>query len=360
MLSVDNPVELRAGQPIDVARLSAYLRSKIPGLAASDIEILQFPSGHSNLTYMIKSGERELILKREPPGAKAKSAHDMGREFRILSSLYGRYPFAPQPFDYCEDASIIGGKFCVMERLKGVIVRGEYPADGSVTPIQVQTQFSRLIEALAQLHSLDVAAVGLADFGRPQGYRQRQVEGWKKRLDDAKTENMADFSAVTSWLTRHMPTEPEQTAVVHNDFKMDNLVWSTDDIAKLIGVLDWEMSTVGDPLMDLACTLSFWVEKTDPPEFRALRAMPGARPDVLSRREAIRYYGMQTGRRIAATDFYLCFGLFRRAVIEQQKYFRYSRGQTQDPRFSKLDEAVRVLRDMCMKVIEDASKTGKQ
>jgi aminoglycoside phosphotransferase (APT) family kinase protein len=350
LLSIDSPAVILSDQTVNLPRLSSYLQSNIPGLTG-EIELSQFPSGHSNLTYLIKAGSRELVLKCEPPGSKAKSAHDMGREFRILSRLHGPYPYAPEAIHFCEDESVIGGKFCVMQRLTGIIVRGGYPEHGGVTLDQIRAQFTGLIEAQARLHLLDISDAGLAEFGRPQGYRQRQVDGWSKRLSDARTEGMADFREVTSWLVEQLPTYPEEAAVVHNDFKMDNLVWDPADITRLIGVLDWEMATVGDPLIDLACTLSFWAEEDDPVEFRSIRGMPSARPGMLTRRQAIARYTALTRRSVERADFYLCFGFFRRAVIEQQKYFRYLRAETRDSRFSRLDEVVRILRDMAVSVL---------
>ena len=350
LFSIDVPAVVRPDQVLDLARLSSYLRSNIPSLKG-ELELLQFPCGHSNLTYLIKAGRRELVVKREPPGSKAKSAHDMGREFRVLSRLHGPYPYAPAALHFCEDDSIIGGKFCVMERVRGVIVRADYPEEGGVTLEQIRAQFTGLIDALARLHSLDVSEVGLADLGRPRGYRKRQVDGWLKRLSEAKTESMADFDEVTSWLAEQVPAGPEDAAIVHNDFKMDNLVWDPADITRLIAVLDWEMATVGDPLMDLACTLSFWAEEGDPADFRAIRGMPSARPGMLTRRQALARYTTLTKRAVERADFYLCFAFFRRAVIEQQKYFRYLRAETRDPRFSRLDEVVRILRDMSVSVL---------
>ncbi len=347
---IDRPIAVGVDDPIVQTHLSTYLKSVIAGLSG-ELELFKFPSGHSNLTYMVKFGDQELVLKCAPPGKKAKSAHDMGREFHVLSKLHGTYPFAPRALHYCEDEGVLGSSFCVLERLNGVIIRRKDPEDLVGTADHARLQFSGLIAAMAGLHYIDVGAVGLSDFGRPVGYRQRQLNGWRKRLEAAATANMAEFAEVTSWLAANTPAEAEEAVVVHNDFKMDNLVWDPIDITKLIGVLDWEMSTVGDPLMDLACTLSFWVETSDPADFQALRAMPSARSGVFSRREAAARYQELTGRRIDSLDFYLCFGFFRRAVIEQQKYWRYTRGETQDLRFSKLDADVRVLRDMCVRVI---------
>jgi aminoglycoside phosphotransferase (APT) family kinase protein len=241
-----------------------------------------------------------------------------------------------------------------MERRKGVIVRGGYSDYGNITPAQVQNQFVTLIESLANLHKLNLVTVGLNLFGRPEGYRQRQVDGWRRRLEDASTADMAEFTAVSSWLARNIPDRAQSAAVIHNDFKMDNLVWDPADITHLTAVLDWEMATVGDPFMDLACTLSFWIEASDPEEFRSIRGMPTAGWGVLSRREAAALYGRQIGQVCDPLEFYLCFGFFRRAVIEQQKYYRYTHGHTTDNRFANLNQSVRVLRDMCLKVMSGA------
>jgi aminoglycoside phosphotransferase (APT) family kinase protein len=348
MLAVDAPDSVRAEDVIDRSRLFSYLKSHVDGLVG-DGELLQFHAGHSNLTYLVKFANRELVIKRSPPGQKAKSAHDMGREFKVLSRLHGHYPFAPRAFAYCEDASIAGSPFCVMERATGVIIRSQHPA--GITPEQIALQFAHLIDGLADLHSLSVAEVGLADFGRPAGYRQRQAEGWAGRLEAARTDDLVDFAPVTKWLADNMPREPERAAVVHNDFKLDNLVWDSENVAALKAVLDWEMSTVGDPILDLACTMSFWLDPTDPPELRALRAMPTLLPGVLSRSEAIHRYVERAKHPIQSAKFLLCFGYLRRAAIEQQKYVRYRRGETTDQRFSQLNASVKALRDTSLSVI---------
>jgi aminoglycoside phosphotransferase (APT) family kinase protein len=306
---------------------------------------------------MIRSGDREIVLKCEPPGEKVRSAHDMHREFSILSKLYGHYPYVPRPLDYCDDTSIIGTRFCVMERLCGVIIRNRLADNGSVNSEQISQQFLRLLDALAELRSIDIHVAGLESFGRPIGYVERQVRGWQERLEKTRTKDMANFGAVTSWLIENLPVDAHRAAVVHNDFKMDNLVWDQDDLSKLVGVLDWEMSTIGDPLMDLGFTLSFWPENSDPPEFRSLRSLPY--PPMISRAKAINYYMMRTGHSFERPEFYLCFGLFKRAVIEQLKYFRYTRGQAQDSRFAALNEAVRILRDMCLTVITKGVSASK-
>jgi len=343
VVASDAPIAVRADDRFDTGKLAAFLAKAAPELKGT-LEVLQFPAGHSNLTYMVRIGDKELVVKRAPPGIRAKGAHDMGREYRVLSKLAKVFPYAPNGIAYCEDETVIGSPFCVMERLTRTIVRSDYP-DGT-TPEQIGRQFGSLIDGLADLHSVDVEKAGLSDLGKPQGYRQRQLDGWKARLEAARTDDMADFSKVLAWFDAHIPKEPEIPAIIHNDFKMDNLVWDPKDITKLKGVLDWEMSTCGDPLMDLSCTLSFWIQQDDPAEFKALRGMPSARPEVFSRREAIERYAARTGKRLDPAEFYLGFAFFRRAVIEQQKYVRFKRGDTKDPRFAHLNESVRTLRDM--------------
>jgi aminoglycoside phosphotransferase (APT) family kinase protein len=347
-LSVDRPDTVRDEAGIDRPRLAAYLEKAVPGVSGP-MELLQFHAGHSNLTYLARFGDRELVVKRAPLGHRAKSAHDMEREFHVLSRLHGAYRYAPKAFAYCGDTSIAGSPFCVMERTPGIIVRGEYPPH--VSDERIALQFEHLVDGLVELHALDVAAAGLVDFGRPLGYRRRQVEGWGRRLDAARTDDLVDFAPVRAWLAAHMPQTPERATLVHNDFKLDNLVWESNDLTALKAVLDWEMATLGDGALDLACTLSFWPEPGDPPEFLALRAMPTLHAGVPTRREVLDRYARSTAGDVPDLAFLLCFGYFRRAVIEQQKYVRFKRGDSTDPRFAHLDESVRILHGMCLRAM---------
>jgi aminoglycoside phosphotransferase (APT) family kinase protein len=352
MLTVDSPVEIHDA-PLDLARLSAFLIATIPGLHGPP-QLFQFSAGHSNLTYLVAFGDRELVVKCAPPGARIKSANDMGREYHMISKLESAYPYAPRALAYCDDPSVVGNAFCVTERSRGVIVRQSYPE--GVGAEQIGRQFGALIDALADLHALDVAAIGLADFGRPAGYRRRQVEGWAKRLAAARTDDALDFASIEGWLLENLPNDPEIPAVVHNDFKLDNLVWEPADITQLKTVLDWEMSTVGDGAFDLACTLSFWMQADDPAALRAIRAMPSALASVPTRRAAFERYARRTGRTLPSLQYLLAFGFFRRAVIEQQKHFRYRRGDTADPRFANLAGDIGVLRETCLAAL--AGKLG--
>jgi aminoglycoside phosphotransferase (APT) family kinase protein len=340
VLKIDRPYPIESGEIADPDRVAAYLQGAIGGLGCP-LEFFKFQAGNSNLTYLVRAGGRELVLKREPPGAKAKSAHDMRREYRVISAVHDAFSLAPMPLLLCEDPEVIGGNFFVMERVPGVIVRQE--TQGEITDDQARAQFERLISAMADLHRVNVEAGPLAGLGRPEGYRLRQVEGWIKRLADARTPETPVTADIEDWLVGNLPEEPGRAALVHNDFKLDNLVWDPVDPTRLVAVLDWEMATLGDPLMDLGVTLSFWVQVDDPAPFRALRSMPSDRPGVPGRAAAWRRYLECRSERSEALAFYLTFAFYRRAVIEQQKLVRFRSGQTADLRFAELDAAVAVL-----------------
>jgi aminoglycoside phosphotransferase (APT) family kinase protein len=337
----DTPLPLESGPDFDLAPLTRYLRQAAPQLG-DDIRLFRFTGGNSNLTYLVKGAAGDYVLKREPPGAKARGAHDMGREFRMLQGLAGAYPLAPKAVALCEDPAVFGGTFVLMERVEGLIVRTAAAGDGALP-----RQLLGLIDGLAALHDVDIAGAGLQGLGRPEGYRRRQTEGWIQRFRSSATGENPLGDRIAHWLVEHVPTEPQRHSVVHNDFKMDNLVWAAGAPERLIGVLDWEMATLGDPLMDLACTLSFWIEEGDPDDLKALRAMPSAQPGAPGRRAALDRYLGRSKAELRDFRFYRGFGLFRRAVIEQQKFHRFSTGQTDDPRFRNLDGAVRTLLEAC-------------
>ncbi len=342
MEAIDRPTRIRPGEQLASERVEAYLRKAVPGLEGP-MRIEQFPSGHSNLTYLVRFDNRELVLRRPPHGTKAKSAHDMGREYRVLTALRGVYPYCPRPLAYCEDPAVLGAPFYAMERIVGVVIRREFPPGIAFTPARFALLCRRLVEAQEALHAVDYRAAGLADFGRPEGYVRRQVEGWSRRFRAARTPDVPDCEAVMAWLERAQPPDSPQPAVIHNDFKLDNVILDPEDPLRIIGVLDWEMATVGDPLMDLGSSLAYWVEKDDPAELRAIRFMPTDVDGALTRAELLDIYAELSGRRVAGFDFYYVFGLFRLAVIVQQIYYRFFHGQTQDERFRALGSAVGIL-----------------
>ena len=352
---IDSAVPVREGDELDLRRVESFLKENIPG-PTGDLRLDQFPSGYSNLTYLVRSGERELVLRRPPPGKKAKTAHDMLREYRILKALKPVFPYVPTPLAYCDDLSIIGSPFYVMERIKGLILRKDLPEGLQLRAADASRLCENLIGVLCELHGLDYRAVGLEGFGKPQGYVRRQVEGWSNRYRDARTEDAPDYETVMRWLHDHMPADSDQPAVIHNDFKFDNVVLDPQNPLQIIGVLDWEMATIGDPLMDLGGSLGYWVDRDDPQNMHLIRTLPTTAEGMLTRRELVELYLTKTGRRIECFDFYLCFGFFRLAVIAQQIYYRYYHGQARDERFKMLIVAVQVLEEAALRVMEECLK----
>jgi aminoglycoside phosphotransferase (APT) family kinase protein len=347
----DQPSDIRNGEELDSVRVEAFIRDSIPGLSG-EMTIKQFPRGHSNLTYLITMGDREMILRRPPFGTKAKTAHDMNREYRVLSALNPVFSYGPRPIIYTDDTSIMGCPFYLMERISGIILRRDLPSGLELTPQQVRQLFEELVNVQVKLHTIDYHKIGLTDFGKPQGYVERQVLGWSKRYRTARTPDAPDCESIMVWLEEHMPPDSENPAIIHNDFKLDNAVLDKDNPTKIIGVLDWEMATIGDPLMDLGSSLAYWVEPDDPPEILAIRTMPTHLEGALARKQMIDYYAQRSGRVIDDFSFYYCFGLFRLAVIAQQIYYRYYHGQTKDQRFKDLILFVVILEKVARGIIE--------
>ena len=361
-VQLDRPTGVRAGEELDVDRLGRYFQREMPELAdlagtdrpGDEIEVRQFPSGFSNLTYLVSVAGLDLVLRRPPFGANIKSAHDMGREFRILSALASSYRKVPRTLVYCEDADVLGAPFYLMERVEGVVLRPRMAAEAAPDAETMRAVAGSLVDTLAELHAVDFDAAGLADLGRPEGYVRRQVEGWTKRYAAARTDDIEAMEQVAAWLAAQMPSE-SGAALVHNDFKYDNLVLDPRDLSRVVAVLDWEMATLGDPLMDLGTSLGYWVDPDDPPQMRELQLSPTTFPGNLSRLEVAERYSTTTGRPLEHLVFYYVYGLFKIAVIVQQIYARYQRGDTRDPRFASLIEGVR----LCGQVAGQAIARGR-
>jgi aminoglycoside phosphotransferase (APT) family kinase protein len=336
---IDPTRTVRPGEELDVARLAPYLQATL-GLEGP-VTVEQFPSGHSNLTYLVRVGARDLVLRRPPFGSKVKTAHDMGREFHVLRHIAAVYP-APRPLAHCEDPAVLGAPFYLMERITGVIVRLQPPPPLVDDPPLVRRLCESFVDNLARLHALDWRAVGLGDWGKPQGYVERQVTGWTRRYQDARTDDIPEMEWLAAWLAARMPPETG-AALIHNDYKYDNLVLAADDLTRIIGVLDWEMSTVGDPLMDLGTALGYWVEAGDPDELQAVRFGATTLPGSFTRRELAERYAARTGRDVSSLLFYYCFALFKTAGVAQQIYYRFKQGLTHDERFARMIFGVRVL-----------------
>lgn len=329
---LDQPVDPRPGEELDAARLEDYLRGRLSDLAGP-LSVRQFPAGFSNLTYLLQAGGRDLVLRRPPFGANIKGGHDMAREFRILSALHPTYGKVPRPLVYCDDPEVLGAPFYVMERVRGVILRNRTPRGLTVPPETMRRLCLALADTLADLHRLDYAAAGLAGLGKPEGYVARQVAGWTQRYRDAQTDSLPGMETAAAWLAGHQPPEGAP-ALIHNDFRCDNLLLDPDDLTRPLALLDWEMATLGDPLMDLGTTLAYWVEPGEPAAMAEFSLT--ARPGFISRREFAERYAAATGRDLSNLLFYYVCGLFKLGVIIQQIYARYKRGLTRDARFADL------------------------
>jgi len=338
---LDHANAVRAGEELDPGKLEPYLRGHFPG-EAGPLVVKQYPRGHSNLTYLVRLGSREMVLRRPPFGSKVKSAHDMGREFRVLSKLHSAYSPAPEVLFYCQDESVLGAPFYVMQPIPGIILRRDLPAGLEFSPATARRLGESFIDNLARLHGLDYAAIGLADLGRPRGYLERQVSGWIERYHGSRTHELAEVERISAWLKENIPATND-AAVIHNDYKYDNVILDPGDVTRIVGVLDWEMCTIGDPLSDLGTTLAYWVEARDPEELQKMSWGPTTLPGSLTRAELIQHYARTTGRDVSGMVFYLTFARFKIAVILQQIYYRYHQGLTRDARFASMPELIRIL-----------------
>jgi aminoglycoside phosphotransferase (APT) family kinase protein len=344
----DEPRAVRGGEELDIGALGAYLDRELG--AHGTVEVLQFPGGHSNLTYLVRHGDREYVLRRPPFGSKVKSAHDMGREVAVLSKLAPVYDKAPRPLAFCDDEAILGAKFYVMERRRGVILRKEVPRGVTLGEADARRVCELLVDALVELHAIDLDRAGLADFGKPLGYIERQVKGWTERYGGSQTDDIPAVTEVAAWLDAHRPADGA-AALIHNDFKFDNVIFD-DSLTHVTGILDWEMSTVGDPLMDLGTSLGYWVEASDGGPLQMMRFGPTPLPGMMTRDQVAARYAERSGRGLDHVVFFYAFGLFKTAVVAQQIYYRFAKGLTKDPRFAAFIHGVRVLAEQAKGAIE--------
>jgi len=326
---------VREEDRFDVERMHQWLRPFINVDAVP--EVLQFRSGASNLTYLLQYPDRELVLRKPPVGTKAASAHDMKREFLIQSRLQPVYPLVPSMVALCDDQSVMGSDFYVMERVVGDIFRRDVPEGVKLSDVSVMAD--SLISGLVQLHAVDASI--LAELNKGPGYVQRQVEGWSKRYRNALTDDVPNGENVMAWLDANRPADVA-SCVIHGDWRIDNVVFNLEQ-ARIVGVLDWELATVGDPLMDLGSSLAYWVDRDDEPAFAGLRRQPSHLPGMPTREEFVQRYLQLSGRRCDDFTFYEVFGLFRLAVIIQQIWARYRAGQTTNPAFAGFGEACNTL-----------------
>jgi aminoglycoside phosphotransferase (APT) family kinase protein len=349
---IDQPAATRAGEELDPDKLQIYLRQHLSGFD-QEISIQQFPSGYSNLTYFIQAGGQQYVLRRPPFGANIKSAHDMEREYLVLTKLRAAgYNKVPEAIHLCTDLSVMSCPFYLMKRVEGVILRNRLPKGTTIDENSFQSLSKAAIDQLVNLHTLDLKTTGLEALGKPDGYVHRQVEGWTKRYTNSQTDEIATMNEVANWMQQNEPAISQST-FIHNDFKYDNLVLNPENLSEIIAVLDWEMATVGDPLMDLGTSLAYWAEANDPDYLKPfnLTWMPGN----FTRSEVVNYYQQQTGAPINNIVFYYAFGAFKVGVICQQIYHRYKQGLTKDQRFASLIHVIKACGDNARKAIE----TGK-
>ncbi len=332
---------MRAGEELDLSRLEPYLLSHFPG-GNGPLAVEQFPSGHSNLTYLVHLGDREMVLRRPPFGSKVKTAHDMSREYRVLSKVHPAYPIAPRVLFYCDDESILGSPFYLMEPIRGIINRRDPPPGLPFAAETARRLSESFIDNLARLHALDYVAIGLGDLGKPQGYLERQVRGWIDRYHGSQTHDLPEVERISVWLNEHM-SQTSKAALIHNDYKYDNIVLDPADITRIVGLLDWEMATIGDPLTDLGTALAYWVDPQDPDELQKIRWCPSTCAGSLTRAQLVERYARATGHDVSNMAFYLAFARFKVAVIVQQIYYRYQQGLTKDSRFASMPEVVKIL-----------------
>ena len=357
-MAENNPTApVRSGEELDWQALDKHLKKVIPGLQGQP-GISQFASGNSNLTYRLKYDNEDLVIRRPPFGTKAKSAHSMIREYRVMRALKPVYACVPDTLYYTDDESVIGSEFYVMRKVEGQVIKASIPDEWAFTAADTRRLCRRFWEKLIELHQVDYRSAGLKDFGKPEGYIQRQVLGWNGRYERVITPDVGEFGDVRHWLETNMPPESGHHAILHGDYRIDNVILDARDPTELRAVLDWEICALGEPLMDLGNALAYWIEPGDPTYLKALQMQPSTAEGMMTRSEILELYGESTGRDTSGILFYLVYGYFRNAVILQQIYYRFYHGQTKDERFRYFGVATRNLGEHCRLLISDKDIQG--
>jgi len=331
-MSSQNPtVSVRKGEELDVAEVDAVLKKAVTGLQGTP-QVTQYSSGASNLTYALDYPDRRLVLRRPPFGTKPKSGHDMHREYKVMSALKGAIP-VPETLFYTDDGDIIGAEFYVMERVEGHLIHETIPAEWGWGASEGAKLCENFFQTLIDLHTLDYKSVGLENFGKPQGYVERQFTGWNRRFEKAWTEDVDKFEDVRTWLIDNMPKAEMGAGVLHGDYRIDNCILNLDDPTQIDALLDWEISALGDPMMDLGNTLAYWIDAGDPEFMDLMVRQPSKAPGMMTRHDILEFYAAKTGADVSNFQVYYVYGIWRLAVIIQQIYYRYYHGQTDNPKY---------------------------
>jgi len=341
MSGENQTVEVRKGEELDIAAVDAVLKSVLPDLKG-EASVTQYPSGASNLTYAIDYPDRRMVLRRPPFGDKPKSGHDMHREYRVMTALKGQVP-VPETVYYTDDASIIGAEFYVMDRSEGPLIHNTIPKEWNWGEAEGRALCENFFQTLVDMHQVDYEAVGLGDFGKPEGYVNRQITGWNRRFEAAWTEDIEKFEDVQTWLVDNMPAKERGAAVIHGDYRIDNCILKQSDPTQIEAILDWEISALGDPMMDLGNTLAYWIHEDDPQFMQMMVRQPSGAAGMMRRQDILEFYADRTGADVSGFQFYYIYGIWRLAVIIQQIYARYYRGQNDNPRFKPYGQMTTAL-----------------
>ncbi|RKQ71331.1 aminoglycoside phosphotransferase (APT) family kinase protein [Litorimonas taeanensis] len=341
-MSAENlTVDVRKGEELNIAAVEAALKTVLPDLSG-EAKVTQYPSGASNLTYALDYPDRRLVLRRPPFGDKPKSGHDMHREYRVMTALKGHVP-VPETVFYTDDTAIIGAEFYVMNRSEGPLVHKTIPGDWNWGEKEGRALCENFFQTLVDMHSVDYKAVGLGDFGKPEGYVNRQITGWNRRFEAAWTDDVEKFEDVQEWLINNMPAKERGAAIIHGDYRIDNCILKDGDPTQIEAILDWEISALGDPMMDLGNTLAYWIHADDPPFMQMMIRQPSVAPGMMRRQEILDFYAEKTGANVSGFQFYYVYGIWRLAVIIQQIYARFYRGQNDNPRFKDYGQMTTAL-----------------
>jgi aminoglycoside phosphotransferase (APT) family kinase protein len=346
--------KVRKGEELNEVLLKKFLQENgLINSLVSELSIQQFTHGYSNLTYLLEIENKEFVLRKPPIGA-IKRGHDMRREFKVQSALYKAFSKVPKMYGFSDDEAILGSDFYIMEKVEGVILNYKEAQNRNIPEADYKTIANSWLDTLVELHNVDYKNVGLGDLGKPEGYVERQVSNWGKQYLKAKTDDFPEAEIIMKWMKVHQPTAYDH-CLIHNDFKYDNVVFKDDSWQEISAVLDWEMATLGDPLMDLGTSLGYWTVASDHDFIKQGIPSPTVFVGNPIRSEIAKMYAKKSGRNVDNLIFYYVFGLFKIAVIAQQIYFRYSKGWTTDPRFSKLNKAAELCCKLALKAIKTKS-----